>query len=921
MFSYANYPRWVKGILFGLVAVLLTACGGGGSSTGGGGGGTGGGGGGGGGGGSGSVFQDGTLTNANAYWLTQDTISWPGVAATSNYKLYFAANGGMTATSAGVAGSDGNFILTIDSAGLSNAIKAKFIPAQAGLALKISSADAATVGTKLQGQVLVAEFGSDAKLIRATSLQTAGVLDDLYASNASNASLGTTFDSSDIPTFKVWAPTAQSVSLNIYADANTSTKTSFPLTFDASTGIWSYTAPDANWTNTAYYTYTVNVVSRWANNALVQNEVSDPYSVSLNANGVRSFVANLDDSALKPVSWDSEIIPALAVPMDISLYELHIRDFSFNDSTVPSADRGKYLAFTNTASNGMKHLKLLQQAGLTHVHLLPTFDFASVPEIGCTSPVVASDLANAATQQSTITSTKDTDCFNWGYDPVHYNAPEGSYSSDANNGAARVIEFRQMVKSLHANGLRVVMDVVFNHTSAAHQDSYSVLDKIVPGYYYRLDNTGSIKSDSCCRDVANENAMMGKLTTDSVKWWATQYHVDGFRFDVMGMIPSSVMNSLQVAVNAATPGRGIYMYGEGWNYALGWFTPSTQANMAGTGIGTFNDRLRDAVRGGGCCDIGNSLISSQSFTNGAFFDPNSLNAQNQFDLLDLGDRVRVGLAGTLSNYTFTNRSGTSISSGSLGGYVTIPSEAINYIEAHDGQTLFDINAYKLPQNTTLADRVRVQNLGSAIVLLAQGIPFVEAGQEILRSKSMDGNSYNSGDWFNLLDYSYLTNNFGVGLPPSGDNQTNWSVMSPILNNSTIKPNTAAITSARDVFIDFLKIRYSSTLFRLRAGQDIRDRLVFFNVGASQVPGVIVEAIDGQNPSAYPGSVYKSVVTVFNSDKVAHTVTVGDLAGKNLSLHPVQLNSTADSIVKGAAYNNATGAFTVPPRTAAVFVQP
>jgi len=783
---------------------------------------------------------------------------------------------------------------------------------------------------KLTGQFVIAQFDGSGNLVQVTSLQMAGLLDSIYAAAAANSSLGLSFNAAGIPTFRVWAPTAQSVALNVYADPGTTTSIQAAMVKDNATGVWSYTAADSTWTNSAYYTYTVNVLSRWANNAVVKNEVTDPYSLSLSANGVRSFVANLDSRALKPHGWDNQDIPRLDSPTDIVLYELHIRDFSISDQTVPAAHRGKYLAFTDTDSNGMRHLKSLQRAGLTHIHLLPTFDFASVNEAGCVVPSVPNAAPNSTLQQAAVAAVGSNDCFNWGYDPVHYTAPEGSYSTNANDGMVRMQEFRAMVKSLHDNGLRVTMDVVYNHTSDSGQGTMSVLDKIVPTYYYRLNSSGYITNDSCCSDTAAENAMMAKLMIDSTTTWATQYKIDSFRFDIMGVEPLPVITKLQTAVNQAA-GRNIYLYGEGWNMGVvannARFTTATQANLYGTGIGSFNDRIRDTVRGGGCCDSGNNLIAQQGFINGAYYDPNALSTQSVGDLLHLGDLVKVGLSGTIRDYSFVNSSGAVTTNaqvnyfGQAAGYANNPGEIINYIEAHDNQTLFDINAYKLPTTTSLADRVRVQNLGTAINMLSQGVPFFHAGQDLLRSKSMDQNSYSSGDWFNVLDFSYQSNNFGVGLPMAASNQGNWPLMSPILVNPLIMPNHSAIENAHDYFTDMLDIRKDTSLFRLRTGQDVIDRLKFYNVGPAQVPGLIVMGIDGRNPSTYPDAKYKSVVALFNVDKVAKTLSIDALKGKHLTMHPRHQASNADPLARNASYARDSGTFTIPARTTVVFVEP
>ncbi|MCC2970578.1 pullulanase-type alpha-1,6-glucosidase [Massilia sp. IC2-476] len=868
----------------------------------------------------------GSLLNASAHWLAANTLAWPGVPATGSYKLYYAANGGLGSGAAGVSGADGSMNLSL--APLPEAVRTKFPHLANATGLALSNADAAKLGALASAQFAIAQFDAAGKLVQVTSLQNAGMLDDVFGQRAANAKLGVSFNGAGVPSFRVWAPTAKSVALDIYPDANAPSSGSVPMRFDAATGVWSYTAPNANWTNRAYYTYTVQVLSRWANNSIVTNTVTDPYSVSLNANSARSFVADLDSDALKPRGWDQHRIPRLEHAGDIALYELHIRDFSAGDDSVPAARRGKYLAFTERQSNGMRHLKSLAKAGLTHVHLLPAFDIASVNELGCTTPAIPDAGPASSAQQAAVDAVRDSDCFNWGYDPVHYNAPEGSYASSANDGAARIREFRAMVQGLHDTGLRVAMDVVYNHTSSSQQGPLSVLDKIVPAYYYRLNGNGANLNDSCCADTAAEHTMMGKLMVDSVALWAKAYQVDSFRFDIMSFAPLELMTRLKTAVNRAA-GREIYLYGEGWNFgAVGndqRFVQARQANLYGSGIGSFNDRLRDAVRGGGCCDGGENLISQQGFINGVWYDPNDRARQSRDDALRLADMVRVGLSGTLRDYRFVDRFGSLRSNadidyfGQRAGYTASPLEAINYVEKHDNQTLFDINAFRLPQSTSLADRVRVQNLGAAIVLLSQGVPFIHAGQELLRSKSLDRDSYNAGDWFNRLDYSYAANNFGVGLPMAGVNRDNWGLMTPILENPLIKPDSGAILSARSAFEDLLAIRMDSSLFRLRTAKDVMERLKFHNTGPDQEPGLIVMRIDGDEPTRYPGAQYRSVVVLFNVDKEAKTLAIPALKGLKLKLHKLQRKSD-DAVVKSSSYVEASGSFTIPARTTAVFVE-
>ncbi|MFA9215653.1 MAG: pullulanase-type alpha-1,6-glucosidase [Sphingomonadaceae bacterium] len=870
----------------------------------------------------------GNLNNASAHWLTAATLAWPGVPASASYRLYYAENGGLRADASGVSGATASMALSAAS-GLPAALRQRYPHLAGATALSLSAADASRIGALASSQFALAQFDAAGQLVQVSSLQHSGMLDDVFGGAAASSKLGLSVDGAGVPTFRVWAPTAKSVSLNLYPDASAASTIQRPMQRDAASGVWSYTAPDASWSNRYYYTYSVQVLSRWANNTLVNNTVTDPYSLSLNANSQRSFVANLDSAALKPAGWDQHAIPPLEAPTDIVLYELHIRDFSASDASVPAAHRGKYLAFTDQQANGMRHLRDLAQSGLTHVHLLPAFDFASVNEAGCSTQVIATAAADASSQQAAVQATRGSDCFNWGYDPVHYSAPEGSYASDANDGAARVREFRAMVQGLHQQGLRVTMDVVYNHTSASQQGPLSVLDQIVPAYYYRLNPNGSISNDSCCADTAAENTMMAKLMIDTVSTWARDYQVDSFRFDIMGFTPLDVMTRLQSAVNAAA-GRPIYLYGEAWNFGNvandARFVQARQANMFGSGIGSFNDRLRDAVRGGGCCDSGTSVISQQGYINGAWYDPNALASQSKDELLRLGDLIKVGLSGTLRDYSFTDRNGTLRKNaqidyfGQPAGFAADPAETINYIEAHDNQTLYDLNAYKLPAATSLADRVRVQNLGAALTVLAQGIPFLHAGQELLRSKSLDRNSYDAGDWFNRLDYSYQTNNFGVGLPLAEGNQDMWPLMSPILRNPLLTPDSAAILRSRDYLQDLLAIRRDSSLFRLRSASEVSQRLRFYNTGPQQLPGLIVMALDGQRPQRYDESRYRHIVVLFNVDKVAKTLSVPELRGRRLVLHKRQLRSDSDALVRSASYNSASGSFSIPPRTTAVFVE-
>ena len=880
--------------------------------------------------------QVGDLTKQQAQWVSRDTIAWKTASTGANtYTLHYDPNAGLELKDTGVVGGQ-SLALTYDPAGLSNAIIAKFPQLLGYGALKIATADLAKVLDILKDQFAVSALGADGKLLDATGLQVPGVLDDLFAYGGE---LGVAWEA-DVPVLRVWAPTAQSVNLHLFNDsAPATTSTVVPLYFTPDSGVWTIKG-EPSWKG-KFYLYEVNVFAP-STGKIETNLVTDPYSFSLATNSKRSQIVNLADASLKPAGWATVAKPPLAAPEDSAIYELHVRDFSINDLTVPEAYRGTYKAFTVAASNGMKHLKALADAGLTHVHLLPVFDIASVIEDKSQwqSPdpaVLAAYAPDSEQQQAAVSATADKDGFNWGYDPLHYTVPEGSYATNP-DGTTRIVEFREMVQAINASKLRVVMDVVYNHTNAAGQAPNSVLDRIVPGYYHRLNDIGKVESSTCCANTATEHAMMEKLMVDSVVTWAKQYKVDGFRFDLMGHHMVSNMTKVRQALDALTPakdgvdGKAIYVYGEGWNFgevannARG--VNATQLNLAGTGIGTFNDRLRDAVRGGAPTRNGNTDLEEQGFSNGLFFDPNGYD-QGAADavkarLLLFQDQLRVGLAGNLADYQFVDRTGKVVSgkdvdyNGSPAGYTKDPQENIVYVEAHDNQTLYDNNIYRAPVATSIADRVRIQEVGLSLAALSQGVPFFHAGSEILRSKSLDRDSYNSGDWFNKLDFTYQSNNFGAGLPPAGPNQANWTKMQPLLASATLKPAQADIMQSAAIFGDWLKIRNSSPLFRLHTAEEIKSALSFYNTGPDQIPGLVVERLTevgvwGIDPN------YDSLVVLFNANDEAQTFAAADFAHHSYALHPVQA-SGVDPVVKTATFNSETGAFIVPGRTTAVFVE-
>ncbi|RYX99782.1 pullulanase-type alpha-1,6-glucosidase, partial [bacterium] len=601
---------------------------------------------------------------------------------------------------------------------------------------------------------------------------------------------------------------------------------------------------------------------------LETNLVTDPYSISLSANGQKSQIIDFTDRKITPAGWNNLKKPELKAHEDVSIYELHVRDFSIKDKTVNNQYRGKFLAFTEKRSNGMKHLGNLASAGLSHIHLLPVSDMASVEEIESMRkeaqiPAVQN---SSSLQQKMIGSVRQKDGYNWGYDPVHFSTPEGSYATDP-NGNSRVLEFRQAIKSLNDVGLRVIMDVVYNHTSSVGQDRYSVLDKVVPGYYYRLNNEGKIQNSSCCPDTATEHNMMEKMMVDSVKTWAKYYKVDGFRFDLMGHHTKDNIKKVREALDSLTiqkddvDGKKIFLYGEGWKFgSLNDILPEramTQQNASGTGISTFNDRFRDSVRGGSFMA---KTLTDQGFATGLYSDynqlyllgdvPSSPSGQKEM-MFNLMDNIKLGLAGNLKNYKLKTPKG--ILKGSEvkyhgvegSGYTSMPKENINYVDAHDNHTIWDLITAKAPYNApvrvaskatnteevrtaSIAEKVRMQNMSLSLVALGQGIPFFHAGDDMLRSKSGDGDSYDSGDWFNSLDFTYNNNNWGVGLPPEWRNKEEWTFWQSRLDNPKLKVSQNDILDNVVYMQRILKVRNSSPLFKLKTEKEVMDKLSFLD---------------------------------------------------------------------------------------------
>jgi pullulanase len=909
---------------------------------------------------------------ASAHWIRNDRIIWKAPAGAHRYELRFDEQAGITVSSEGIQGGDIIQLSPNAQLDFATADRYRHIASWPVFSLQASPE---LIARAIRGQVIAVALNRDGQPVAATRVQLPGVIDQYFSYRGS---LGPVYEAGETITLNVWAPTAQSITLRLYDAAKNQLAEVQPLDARPSDGVFRFQGLKSDW-DRMFYRFNISVY-HYAANQVLTYEVTDPYSVSLSTDSKFSqFVDLAGDPALKPAGW-SQLRKQLPYPVDITLYEAHVRDFSVWDYSIPHAHRGTYKAFTyndvrNPISHGMRHLKRLSQAGLTHVHLLPVNDITTVIEdrsrrVDIDDPFyrICEVLDTAAIQAHGLdedcevwanTPIKDVftawsnedpatdriqlpynsargnrglapyDGFNWGYDPFHFNVPEGSYSTDA-NGPQRILEFREMVMALHEIGLKVVVDVVYNHTSDVGLGDRSVLDKVVPGYYQRFNpESGAVETSTCCPNTASEHFMMEKLMVDSILLWAEMYKVDSFRFDLMGHHSLSNMKAVQDALATLTleqngvDGANIYIYGEGWNFGEvadnRIFDQATQFMTAGSGLGNFNDRLRDGIRGRNFTDVGRA----QGFVSGQLLFPNEADTDTpegrRERLLYQADQIRVGLAGNLRTYPYRDRSGTLGNGGRDGiGYTLMPRENVNYIDKHDNETLWDNTQTKLPFDMSTDDRVRVHLLSNAFINFGQGVPFFHMGTDILRSKSLDRNSYDSGDWFNRVDFSLETHNWGTGLPPAWDNRSRWDEMRPLLTNPNIDVRKEHMELAHVLFMEQLGIRYSTPLFRLRTAEDIHHRVRFHNTGPGQHAGLIVMSIsDGDCAGRKLDENFDGVLVVFNADIQERSFTV-DLPGiDGMELHPILQNS-ADSMVRNARAEGRI--FTVPALTAAVFVK-
>jgi len=856
------------------------------------------------------------VEGANAHWINKTTILVNADSAAES-RLHYSADADLILdqdTKQIIGGDE----IILNSAMMPEGLDARFISKQA-FTLSLTDDDLRDL---LTHQLIVANYNAEGKVINASKVQLPGVLDELYAS-AETAKLGATLSRRNTK-FKLWAPTAQSVSLELYWPGYFAEKrkiVTLNMRKNNETGVWGkhIRLPLPGY----YYRYKVTVYHP-ETDMLETYSVTDPYSLSLSANSQYSQVIDLNSWYTKPWSWNSAKDYVVENPEDIVIYETHIRDISVSDQRGRDFFNGKYMAFTEGQRSSMRHLDDLASAGLTHLHLLPAFDIATIDENVSQRVELQSDFGDLCDASDFATtnyasycdsgltvgdvlatldpSTGDVqelneellqlDAYNWGYDPYHYTVPEGSYASNP-EGMTRVREFRSMVQSLHNKNLNVVMDVVYNHTNAAGLAEKSVLDKVVPGYYHRLNTeSGSVETSTCCQNTATENMMMEKLMIDSLVTWAKDYQVDAFRFDLMGHHMKTNMEKALAAVQAVRP--HVYFYGEGWNFgevadgARG--ENAIQWNMGGTGIGTFTDRLRDAVRGGGPFDSEDALRRTQGFANGLYTLPNEMNNGSDAEkdeLLALSDLIRIGMAGNLQEFLIVDRNGATARgqdvdyNGAKAGYTLDPQETINYVSKHDNQSLWDNNQYKIARGTPAETRVRMHNIALSIPLLSQGLPFIHMGSDLLRSKSFMRDSYDSGDWYNRVDFDGYSNNWNVGLPKFSIDGSNWPVIEPIIADYTTQVSPIDINNARWVFQEILAVRSASPLFKLTNSTDVQNRVDFKNTGADQIPGVIVMTLDDGNQVSDLDTQVDGLVVVINATPDAVTVSDQNFVGLQL----------------------------------------
>ncbi len=498
-------------------------------------------------------------------------------------------------------------------------------------------------------------------------------------------------------TLRVWAPTAEALHLRLYAAGTGGPARANYRMSRAEGGTWTYALPAGT---TGFYTVQATIGGR------LRAEVADPYAHAVGLNGQRGAVLN--PATAQPPGWPDDLRPALKQATDIVIGEVHVRDLSMHPQS-GIREKGKFLGLAQLGTRGPAGVRTgldhLLELGLTHVHLLPTNDFASIDEA---QPVGANR-------------------YNWGYDPLNYSVPEGSYATDAADPAVRIRELKQLVENLHGEGLRVILDVVYNHTADAGRSAF---EQLVPGYYYRQNPDGSLSNATACgNEVASERTMVRKLIVESVAYWAREYHADGFRFDLMGVLDIETMRAVRIALDQQD--HSIFMYGEGWTAGpspLPETRRAVKANIARLPrVAAFGDELRDGIKGHYARQTEPGFASGQP---------------------GLEESVKFGVVAATAHpqldYTKVNYS--------KAPWAASPDQAINYVACHDDRVLWDKLTVANP-GASEAELIRMDLLSNTIVFTSQGVPFLPVGDEFLRTKGGSSNSYNQPDSVNQLDWA------------------------------------------------------------------------------------------------------------------------------------------------------------------------
>ncbi len=568
--------------------------------------------------------------------------------------------------------------------------------------------------------------------------------------------------------FRIWAPTAEKALILFYDAGENGAQTGIDTLQKSDGGTWLKTLKGDLMGK--FYTFRVMIDGKW------MDEVPDPYAKSVGVNGKRAMVVDLRKT--NPQGWEKDKSPIEKKATDAIIYELHVRDASISDNS-GILHKGKFLGLTETGtkneaglSTGLDYLKEL---GVTDVHLLPCFDFNSVDE-----------------------SKPDKPQYNWGYDPLNYNVPEGSYSTNPYDGVSRIKEFKKLVQAFHENGLRVIMDVVYNHT-ALTENSY--FNQLVPGYYYRQTADGKYSNATACNnEIASERPMVRKFILESVKYWMQQYHVDGFRFDLMGVMDIETMNLISKELHRIKP--DVLLYGEGWTAGDSPLPDSLRALKKNASrldrIAVFSDDIRDAIKG-------------------SVFDSNDRGFASGKP--DMEQSIRFGIVASCEHpqvdYSKVNYSRAPYAAG--------PFNTITYCSCHDNNTLWD-KLLLSAKDAADADRREMQKLSLAIVLTSQGIPFLHAGSEFLRSKKGVENSFNSPDSINEIDWSLESQNADV----------------------------VQLVKA------LIKMRKEHPAFRMTTAKEIADN-INFEYGVQNAPGVVTYLLNGKSVK----DPWKKILVAFN----------------------------------------------------------